>query len=124
MPKELLGILFLSCGTYTLENFKHALLEIDHQIKYLCFPTIPNRQYDPNGVAEGVTTQARIKQFLSEANKFHDLFKLVTKNSMVEKLATYRPTPEELIELNQYHIRRIAHLERYPSCILVLDGLQ
>lgn len=101
----------ISCVTYTLENFKNSSIEID-QIRAFNFPTILNRPYDPHGVGEDDTTQDKLKPFLNEPDKLDDLFGMVLEYYMVEKLAAYHLSLDELIRFNQYHQQRIAHFHK------------
>lgn len=61
------------CGVYSLYNFKHATKEME-EIQLMKFPTIPNGRYDPVDTAKNITTQAKIRQFTNEPNKFDDFF--------------------------------------------------
>ena len=101
----------IPCGTYTLENFKHYLLEIE-QLKVLCFPVVPNQNFDANGVAKDVTTKVKLMLFSSKPDKFDDLFEKVPEYSMVEILVVDRVTPDELINFKQYCQKIIAHLPK------------
>lgn len=77
----------LQCGVYALENSRHAPIEIE-EIQHLNFPTIPNRQYDPNDVAKNVTIQERLRQFTNEPDKFDVLFESTSNYAKVEKQET------------------------------------
>lgn len=50
--------------------------------------TMPGRHFDPNKVAQNVTSQVKIREFSHEDGYYDDLFKYVDIFSQVQHLAT------------------------------------
>ena len=87
-------------------------MEIE-EIHNLNFPTVPNRQYEPNDTAKNSTIQTKLKKFRNEPDKFDDLFESTYNHTKVEKQVTVQLSPKELIRINRYKNKRIAHLPTY-----------
>ena len=106
----------ISCGVYSLDNFKHAAGEIA-KIQCLNFPFMPNRKYDPSDTSKNFTTQENITQFMHEWDKFDDLFEMPSTYAHNEKLAETQLIPEELDKFNQYRNKGIT---RFPFDLLII----
>ena len=71
--KKLLWSSFpIRCGSFSLENFNHAIKELV-SLESLRFHTLPRRQFDQDKIAYNITTTIKIKPYNDEANDFEDL---------------------------------------------------
>ena len=84
-----------NCGTYTLNDFKHAEKEV-LKIRDLKLAIVPGRQYDPDKVAFDFTTLVQIAKFEHEADDFDYLFVSIEKFSQVYDLAKSKFQAEDM----------------------------
>ena len=89
------------CGTYTLNDFKHAEKET-LKIRNLKLATVPGRQYDPNKVAFDFTNLVQISKFEHEPDIFDDLFVSIEKISRVYDLAKSKFQVEYMNKFMQF----------------------
>ena len=65
----------IRCGSFSLENFNHANKEL-LSLESRRLHTLPKRQFDPEKVAQNVTTKLKLKPCVHEAQEFNNILQL------------------------------------------------
>lgn len=87
-------------------------------IQALKFPTVPNRQYDPNYVVKIFTIPQGIRLFIHEEDNLDDIFAQSSSYETVLQRVDEQLVIENENQLIQYRTSRIANLPLDLSAIL------
>jgi len=86
-------------GIFSLANYCHVEKDI-LSIQALKFPTVPNRQFDPDSVVNNFTASQGIRPFVHEAEKFYDMFVQSSSYATVLRRMEEQLTVEEKTSLS------------------------
>jgi len=93
--KKLLWPYFpIRCGSFSLENFKHAIKESVNPAS-LRIHTFPKRKFDQDKIVYNITTAVKIKPYKHEVNYFEDLLQSAQSFEQSFEWARTNLSPED-----------------------------
>jgi len=87
-------------------NFNHATKE-SLSLESLRLHTLPKRQFDPDKIAQNITTTVKIKPFNHEANDFEDILKSVESFKQTFNWAKANFSPEDFENFQEFRNQRL-----------------
>lgn len=105
--KKLLCLSFpIRCGSFSLENFNHAIKE-SVSLESLRLHTFPKRRFDRDKIAYDITTTMNIKPYNHEANYFEDLLQLAESFEQSFEWARTNLSPEDFESFQEFKNKRL-----------------
>jgi len=107
----------VKCGSFSLENFNHAIKE-SVNMEAVKLHTLLKRQFDPDKVAHNITTAVKLKPYNHEDSDFYDLLQSAKSFEQVFEWAKANPSPENFERFQEFRNER---LEVIPMHLLKIE---